>query len=184
VRARALDNRVGCAALIELLSGPAAARLGFDLWAAFTVQEEIGLRGARVAAHAIDPAAAFVLEGTICDDLPKEEEASSTTEMGKGPAISVMDRSAIANRRLVNHLKSTAQALGLPFQIKQPGIGGTDAGSIHLARAGVPVVAVAVPCRYIHAPIAMLSLTDYHNEIALLRAALERFTPAVLRRKG
>ncbi len=181
VRAKALDNRVGCAALIELLRGDP---LPFDLWAAFTVQEEIGLRGARVAAHAIDPIAAFVLEGTICDDLPKEEEASPTTEMGKGPAISVMDRSAIANRKLVDLLLNTAKELGLPCQLKQPGVGGTDAGSVHLARAGVPTVAMAVPCRYIHAPIAMLSVTDFQNEITLLRAALERFTPAALRRKG
>jgi endoglucanase len=181
VRARALDNRVGCAALIELLRGDP---LPFDLWAAFTVQEEIGLRGARVAAYAIDPAAAFVLEGTVCDDLPKEDDASPTTELGKGPAISVMDRSALANRRLVEHLASTARALGLPYQIKQPGVGGTDAGAVHLARGGVPTVAMAVPCRYIHAPIALMSVTDFQNEITLLRAALERFTPNVLRRKG
>jgi endoglucanase len=184
VRARALDNRTGCAALVELLRGAPPGGYAFDLWAVFTVQEEIGLRGARVAAHTADPAAAFVLEGTVCDDLPKEEEASPTTEMGKGPAISVMDRTAIANRRLVDHLLATARELAIPCQIKQPGVGGTDAGSIHLARAGVPTVALAVPCRYIHAPLAMMSLADFQNEITLLRDALERFTPAVLKRRG
>lgn len=181
VRGKALDDRAGCAALIELVRG---APFAFDLHAAFTTQEEIGLRGARVAAHSVDPLAAFVLEGTICDDLPKEEEASPTTELGKGPAISLMDRTAIADRRLVDHLIATAEALGLPYQIKQPGIGGTDAGSIQLARAGVPSVTVSVPCRYIHSPAALMSLADFQNEITLLRAALERLTPSVLKRKG
>jgi putative aminopeptidase FrvX len=181
VRGKALDDRTGCTALIEILRGKP---FPFDLWAAFTVQEEIGLRGARVAAYAADPLVAFVLEGTVCDDMPKEDDVSPTTELGKGPALSLMDRGAIADRRLADHLVNTAQALGIPYQVKQPGVGATDAGSIHLARAGVPSVALAVPCRYIHAPAALMNLADFRNEITLLRAALERFTPAVLRRKG
>jgi endoglucanase len=180
-RGRALDNRAGCAALIELLRGQPYP---VEVHAAFTVQEEIGSRGARVAAYAIQPQAALVLEATICDDLPKEDDVSPTTELGKGPALSVMDRSAMADRRLVDHLTATAAAIGVPYQFKQPGVGGTDAGPIHLAHRGVPAAVVSVPCRYIHAATAMLSLEDYRNEIALLRAALERFTPAVLKRKG
>jgi endoglucanase len=180
-RGKALDNRAGCTALIELLRGKPYA---FDLHAAFTVQEEIGLRGARVAAHAIEPQAAFVLESTICDDLPKEDDVSPTTELGRGPALSMMDRTAIADRRLVDHLVASAKAQGIPYQFKQPGIGGTDAGAIQLAHRGVPAAVVSVPCRYIHAATALMSLQDFENEIALMRAALERFTPAVIKRKG
>jgi len=174
VTGKAFDDRAGCAVLIELLQGEP---LPFDLYGAFTVQEEVGLRGARVAAYAIEPDAAFVLEGTIADDLPRKEDVSPTTALGKGPAITVMDRSFIADKRLLRLLFDTAEALGIPTQIKQPGIGGTDAGAIHITREGIPSAAVSVPCRYIHSPVAMLNLTDFQQTVRLMRAALERWTP-------
>lgn len=175
---KAFDDRAGCAVLVELLRG---ARLPFDLYGVFTVQEEIGLRGARVAASAVEPDCAFVLEGTVCDDLPKDRDTSPTTELGKGPAITLMDRSVLADRRLVDHLVATADKLGVPYQFKQPGVGGTDAGAIARAKTGVPSVPVAVPCRYIHSPIARLSLDDLDNTVRLMRASLERLTPDVLK---
>jgi putative aminopeptidase FrvX len=176
---KAFDDRAGCAVLVELLKG---ARFPFDLYAVFTVQEEVGLRGARVAASAVEPDCAFVLEGTICDDLPKDKDTSPTTELGKGPAISLMDRSAFADRRLVDHLIATAEKLGIPYQFKQPGIGGTDAGAITRSKAGVPAVPVSVPCRYIHSPVARLSLDDFDNTVKLMSESLRRLTPDVLRR--
>jgi endoglucanase len=180
VSGKAFDDRAGCAVLVELLQGE---RYGFDLYAAFTVQEEVGLRGARVAAYAIEPDCAFALEGTIADDIPKDKEGSPTTELGKGPAITVMDRSFIADRRLVRLLTSTADELGIPYQFKQPGIGGTDAGAIHLAREGVPSVAVAVPSRYIHSPVAILSREDFENTVRLMRESLSRLTRNTLKRE-
>jgi putative aminopeptidase FrvX len=162
---------------VELVRGE---RFGFDLHAVFTVQEEVGLRGAQVAAYAIEPHCAFVLEGTIADDTPKDKDVSPTTELGKGPAITVMDRSFIADRRLVRLLTETAQELGIPYQFKQPGIGGTDAGAIHRARGGVPSVTVAVPCRYIHSPVTMLSLDDFNNTVRLMRESLSRFTQEIM----
>lgn len=179
VSGKAFDDRAGCAVLVELLRGE---RFGFDLHAAFTVQEEVGLRGARVAAYAIQPDSAFALEGTIADDLPKDKDVSPTTELGKGPAITVMDRSFIADRRLVRLLTGTAEELGIPYQVKQPGIGGTDAGAIHLAREGVPSVTVAVPSRYIHSPVALLSLDDFNNTVRLMRESLSRLTWDTLNR--
>ena len=182
---KAFDDRAGCAVLVELLRGGpagAGARFPFDLHAVFTVQEEVGLRGARVAASAVEPDCAFVLEGTICDDLPKDKDTSPTTELGKGPAISLMDRSAFADRRLVDHLVATAEKLGIPYQFKQPGVGGTDAGAITRSKAGVPTVPVAVPCRYIHSPVARLSLDDFDNTVRLMRESLKRLTPDVLKR--
>jgi len=175
---KAFDDRAGCAVLVELLRG---ARFPLDLYGVFTVQEEIGLRGARVAASAVEPDCAFALEGTVCDDLPKDRDTSPTTELGKGPAITLMDRSVLADRRLVDHLVATADKLGIPYQFKQPGVGGTDAGAIARTKAGVPSVPVAVPCRYIHSPIARLSLDDLDNTVRLMRACLERLTPDVLK---
>jgi len=170
VKGKAFDDRVGCAVLIELLK----ERYPFDLYAAFTVQEEVGLRGAKVAAYAIKPDVAFVLEGTIADDLPKERDISPTTELGKGPAITIMDRTFIADRRLIDLLVETAKELDIPYQFKQPGVGGTDAGAIHLSREGVPSVTVAVPCRYIHSPASLLSLEDFENTVKLMKGALAR----------
>jgi len=173
VSGKAFDDRAGCAVLVELLRGEPFT---FDLHAAFTVQEEVGLRGARVAAFAIDPDCAFALEGTIADEIPKEKDASPTTRLGKGPAITVMDRSFIADRRLVRLLIDTAEDQDIPYQIKQPGLGGTDAGAIHLAREGVPSATVAVPSRYIHSPVALLSMDDFDNTVRLMRESLSRLT--------
>lgn len=181
VSGKAFDDRAGCAVLVELLHGE---QFHFDLHATFTVQEEVGLRGAQVAAYAIKPDCAFALEGTIADEIPKDKDISPTTELGKGPAITMMDHSFIADRRLVRLLTGTAEELGIPYQIKQPGIGGTDAGAIHLAHAGVPSVTVAVPCRYIHSPVAILSLDDFNNTVRLMRESLSRLTQRTLRREG
>ncbi len=181
VRGKAFDDRVGCAVLVHLLRGDP---LPYDVVGAFVVQEEVGLRGARVAAHRVQPDAAFVLEGTIADDLPKGEEAdeSPTTELGKGPALSVMDRSVIYDARLNRLLEETAADLGIPVQYKQPGIGGTDGGAIVTSLGGIPAAAMAVPCRYIHSPAAILNKRDYRHTIRLLRAALERLEPGLLAR--
>ncbi len=176
---KAFDDRAGCAVLVELLRG---AHFPFDFYGVFTVQEEVGLRGARVAASAVEPDCAFVLEGTVCDDLPKDKDTSPTTELGKGPAISLMDRSVFADRRLVDYLVATAEKLGIPYQFKQPGVGGTDAGAIARSRTGVPSVPVSVPCRYIHSPVARLSLDDFDNTVRLMRESLKRLTPDLLRR--
>ena len=165
---KALDDRAGCAAAAALADGSYPV----DLYLSFSAQEEVGMRGARVAAYRIEPDVAFALEGTVCDDLPLKRDVSPTTRLGHGPAISIMDRSFIADKRLVSLLVETATANGIPHQFKQPGIGGTDAGAIHLSKAGVPSVAVSVPCRYIHSPASMLSLNDFGNLVALMRAVL------------
>ncbi len=174
VKGKAFDDRAGCAVLVALIEqGP----YPFDFYPVFTTMEEVGLRGARVAAYRVAPDAAFVLEGTICDDGPKEQDISPTTEVGKGPAISIMDRSVIASRPLVRLLIETAEAEGIPYQFKQPVTGGTDGGAIHLARTGVPTVPVSVPCRYIHSPVAVLSKADFEHTVRLMAAALRRLTP-------
>jgi endoglucanase len=98
--------------------------------------------------------------------------------MGRGPAITIADASVIADRRLVDLLIETAIAEDIPYQIKQPNVGGTDAGAMHLEREGIPTVAVATPCRYIHSPESVMDLTDLHHTIGLMRAALGRLPQA------
>lgn len=170
-KGKAFDDRAGCAVLIELLkSGP----YPFDLYPVFTTMEEVGLRGARVAAFAVRPDAAIVLEGTICDDGPKDTDTSPTSELGKGPAISIMDHSIIADKRMVQLMLSTAEELNIPFQIKQPGKGGTDAGAIHISGTGIPTVPVAVPCRYVHSPVSIISKQDFENTIKLVTGVLQK----------
>jgi endoglucanase len=177
VKGKAFDDRVGCAVLTALVdNGP----YPFDFYPVFTTMEEVGLRGARVAGFSVMPDAAFVLEGTICDDGPKDKDVSPTTVVGNGAAISPMDRSVIADRRLLQHVIAVAESEGIPYQMKQPGKGGTDAGAIHLAKTGVPTLPVSVPSRYIHSPVSVLSKSDLDNTIKLMTRALERFTPAVL----
>lgn len=168
VRGKAFDDRAGCAVLIELLN----TQYPFDLYAVFTVQEEVGLRGARVAAFAVEPDLAFVLEGTGANEIPTKKDISPSTRLGHGPAITVMDRSFIADKRLVRLLIDTAKELGIPYQIKKPGIGGTDAGAIHRTKEGVPSVTVSVPCRYIHSPAAILSLDDFDHTAQLVQESL------------
>lgn len=173
VSGKAFDDRAGCAVLLELLK----ERYPVDLMAVFTVQEEVGLRGASVAAYTAEPDLAFILECTAADDLPHpddEDKDEDFPRLGAGPAITVMDRSFIADRRLVDLLIETAQSEKLPYQFKRPGIGGTDAGAIHLARKGIPSVAVSMAARYIHAPAAVLDLADFWNTVKLMQATLKR----------
>lgn len=176
---KAFDNRAGCAALIELLRGEPYP---FDLYAAFTVQEEVGLRGAQVAAYSIDPDAAFVLECTPAYDLPNENDASPNVALGKGPSIYVMDAGTIQDPRLVSHITRTAAANNIPFQLRQPGGGGTNTAAIQRTRGGVPAATIAIPGRYAHTPAMMIDLGDYANVVRLADATLRTLTPDVIRR--
>jgi tetrahedral aminopeptidase len=178
--AKALDDRLGVVSLIELIKHAPAE---IDLLAAFTVQEEIGTRGAMVAAYAFNPDVGIAVDATPANDLPVwdgEENSSYNTKLGLGPAIYVADNSTISDPRLVRWLTETGDAMQIPYQLRQPGGGGTDAGAIHKARAGVPSVSVSVPHRYTHSAISIARLDDWKNSLALLQAALTRLTPELL----
>lgn len=178
---KAFDDRAGCAALIELLR---AAPYPFDLHAVFSVQEEVGLRGAMTAAYAVKPDAALVLECTPAYDLPNEEDVSPNVALGKGPSIYVMDRTAIQDPRLVSHITATAAENGIPFQIRRPGGGGTNTATIQRSRAGVPTATIAVPGRYAHTPAMMINLSDYANVVKLAEASLRSLTPNIIQRSS
>jgi tetrahedral aminopeptidase len=181
IRAKALDDRFGVATLIELIKN---APENINLLAAFTVQEEVGLRGAQVAAYAFDPDMAIALDSTPAYDLPhwddEDENVRYNTRLDAGPAIYVMDRATIADRRLVHWLTETADDEGIPYQIRQPGGGGTDAGVIHRTRSGIPSVSVSVPARYAHTAASIARLDDWANTLRLLHTALSRVSPELL----
>ncbi|ABR48773.1 Cellulase [Alkaliphilus metalliredigens QYMF] len=172
VKSKALDNRVGCAILIELLK----MDLNVNITGIFTVQEEIGLRGSAVAANQIKGDLAIVLEGTTCSDVKGIEPHFQATNLDGGPAISIMDRTSIYNRPLVDSLIETAKENNIPWQYRRSSFGGNDAGSFHLAQEGTPCVSLAVPCRYIHSPASVLSLDDYRHTLNLTVKFIEKIS--------
>jgi putative aminopeptidase FrvX len=183
--AKALDNRLGCAALIELLraakNSPALDHL--ELLLAWSVQEEIGGRGARVAAFTLDPELAIALDATPANDLPPYDETENAvynTRLGFGPAIYLADTATLGDPRIARHLMHTGEQMGIPYQIRQPGGGGTDAGAIHRVRAGVPSISVSVPGRYLHTSASVARRSDWENAIALIWHALARMDRSVL----
>jgi putative aminopeptidase FrvX len=180
LRGKAMDNRLGVATLIELVRHAPA---NIDLQAAFTVQEEIGLRGARVAAYAFNPDLAIVLDSTPAYDLPawdSDENVRYNTRLGAGPAIYVADSSTISDPRLVRFMIRIAEEHKIPYQLRQPGGGGTDAGAIHKQRAGIPSVSVSVPGRYHHGPASIVRLSDWQHTLNLVSATLSGLTREVL----
>lgn len=177
---KALDDRLGVALLIELVKHPPA---NVQLLAAFTVQEEIGLRGARVAGYSLAPDLAIAVDSTPAFDLPvwdDHENGGYNTRLGDGPAIYIADAGTLSDPRLIRHLAQTGEALGIPYQFRQPGGGGTDAGAIHRTRAGVPSVSVSIPGRYAHTAAQVSRLSDWENTLALVYHAVSRLDRSIL----
>lgn len=166
---KALDDRVGCNVLLELLDG----EYDCNLVCAFTVQEEVGLRGAGVAAYAVDPDLALVIEGTTASDVPGVKPHGHATSVGKGPALTFMDRVTIPARPLLEKLQEVAEKEGITTQFRRATTGGTDAGVIRLTKGGIPVAGVSVPCRYIHSPASVASLSDINATTRLVEAFLK-----------
>jgi endoglucanase len=180
LRGKAFDDRVGCSLLVDVLqAGPYPC----DVLAAFTVQEEIGLRGAKVAAQHLKPEVALALEGTTANDILRPTAdpddptlPNPTCTLGAGPVLTVMDASLIVNPRLLGFLRAVADSHGIPYQLKTTPGGGTDAGAIHRTGAGVPSAVISVPCRYIHSPAALLRRADYDHTLKLIQAVLYDLT--------
>lgn len=169
IKAKALDDRLGCACLMSL----AEERFAFDLYLVFTVQEEVGLRGARVAAERIRPDAAIVLEGTTCSDVYGTDEKDYSTISGGGAALSILDRGTYYDKELTNALYATAKQHEIPVQFKQTASGGNDAGAIHTAAGGVKTAAISVPARYIHSPSSVVNKSDYEALKTLIHTFLK-----------
>ena len=180
IMSKSIDDRIGVAILIELLK---QSPPNIDLCLAFSVQEEIGLRGAKVAAQYFNPDMAIAVDSTPAYDLPMYEAGeniSYNTKLGLGPAIYIADGATLHDPRLVRFLQETAEAEKIPYQFRQPGGGGTDSGAIQRSLAGIPTVSVSVPHRYTHSPVSISRVEDWKNTINLLHAALKRITPALI----
>jgi endoglucanase len=183
IMSKSIDDRIGVATLIDLLKHAPA---NVDICAAFTVQEEIGLRGAKVAAQYFNPDMAIAIDSTPAHDLPShngDENISYNTKLGFGPAIYIADGSTLHDPRLVRFLSEIGDAEKIQYQFRQPGGGGTDSGAIQRALAGIPTVSVSVPHRYTHSPISISRVDDWKNTLALLHAALKKITPELIAKR-
>ena len=165
-----LDNRSCCAALLMALAQVKESEN--DLYFVFTVQEEVGLRGAKTAAYAIDPDYAVVTDVTVADDEVGTDHTGNST-LGGGAAIKIMDHSVICHPEMVKKLEKLAQEKNIKAQRDIICSGGTDAGVIHVSRAGVYTGGVSVPCRYVHSPLEMVDGNDVKATADLLAAFAE-----------
>ena len=164
VCSKAIDDRAGCAMLLHLLEQEAP----YDFTAAFLVQEEIGLRGAKAAAYTVNPEFALVLEATTAADIASAEGDAKVCSLGEGPVISFMDRGAIYDKELYRLAFSICEKNKIPCQTKSRIAGGNDSGAIHVSRGGVRTLAISLPCRYLHSPSCLADLKDLDACTALL----------------
>ena len=165
LKAKAIDDRVGCAVLVKLLE----EELPMDCTFVFTVQEEVGTRGAFGAAFSVTPEIAVVFEGTTAADNPALEEHTQVCWPGRGPVLSWMDGSAVYDRELFELLRGLAEANRVPWQMKHYLSGGTDAGAIQRTKAGVRVTGISAAVRYLHAPSSVASISDMEHMLTLAR---------------
>ena len=163
VKAKALDDRAGCAVMIELIKQTYTN----DLYFCFSTQEEVGLRGARVIAHRLNADVAIVLESTTAADVPFTDEYLHCTTLGDGPVISIMDRASYSNKKLNEFVCDIADKNSIKYQFKRTINGGNDAGGIQATSSPVRVCAISLPCRYIHSPVSTAKLCDVENVYAL-----------------
>ncbi len=167
--AKAMDDRIGCAVLIETLRR--LAHTPYDAYFVFSVQEEVGLRGARAAAYGIDPDLAIAVDIAPTGDTP--ESRPMALALGKGPAVKIKDRRMIAHPAVRDMLMQRAKQADIPFQREILEWGSTDAAAMQLVRAGVPAGCLSIPCRHVHTPSEMVDEQDVENSVRLLLEVLQ-----------
>lgn len=170
VKSKALDDRIGCMLMIELIK----SELEYDTYFCFNTQEEVGLRGSKCTSYSVQSDIAIVLESTTAADLDGVSGADKVCSLGCGPVISFMDRRTIYDKELYNLAMSLAKENGIPAQTKTAVAGGNDAGSIQFSGKGTRVMAISLPCRYIHSASSVVKLSDIENTRKLLRVLLEK----------
>ena len=171
VIAKSLDNRSGCAVLIKTLENLAERDIHNQIYAVFTVQEEVGLRGAKIAAYRVNPDIGFAVDVTRTGDTP--ESPAMAVKLGGGPTIKVKDSVVLTHPLVRQFMIDIAEKKDIPYQLEVLERGGTDTGPIHLTREGVPSGAISIPARYIHTPSEMADLNDIENAVKFLVAILE-----------
>ena len=170
VSSKAVDDRVGCWALIRTLERLQTPE--HDVYGVFSVQEEVGLRGATASAYSLEPDIGVALDVTLAMDIPGAEPANYITELGEGVGIKILDSSAISTRWLVDEFIGVAEREEIRYQLEVLTGGGTDAASVQRSRAGVPSITLSVPCRYIHTTSEMIAKADAEATVDLLVAYL------------
>ncbi len=174
VMGNAMDNRVGCAILLEVMK---RTRSDATIYGVGTVQEEVGLKGARTAAFRINPDMALALDVTISGDHPGMKEEEAPAKAGKGPCIILTDasgRGIITHPQVKELLIQVAEEEEIPYQIEVSEGGTTDATAIHLTREGIPTGVISPPSRYIHTPVSVVNIKDVENAVKLILAVLNR----------
>lgn len=166
-----LDDRLGVYVLLEALR--AARNTSVEIHAVISVQEEVGLRGARTSAYGVDPDVGIALDITIASDTPGSDPTQMVTELGKGVGITVMDGSSISDPRLVERFKTVAEKHDIDYQLEILPKGGTDAGTIQSSRAGVPVITISPPVRYVHTANEMANIKEVDATVELMARFLE-----------
>lgn len=169
VKGKAFDDRMGCLILMEALK----ENYNADIYGVFAVQEEVGERGAFISSLNIEGDIGIALEGTICADMPSIPKHLSATEVGKGPAISIMDRTSIFDTDIAEDLMQLGDELGIIHQRRKAIAGGNDAATFHGTGKGAKIATLSVPCRYIHSAVSVASKSDIKNTIKLLVAYLK-----------
>lgn len=167
--AKAMDDRIGCAVLIETMRQLGSSP--HDLYFVFTVQEEVGLRGAHTGAFGVDPEVGIAVDVTVAADTP--EAFKMAMKLGHGPCIKVKDGRMLSHPGLKDLLIESAEANDIPYQLEVLARGSTDAAAIQLSRGGVPACCVSIACRYVHTPSEMVDIDDVENAVKLLVAVLE-----------
>jgi putative aminopeptidase FrvX len=175
-RGKALDDRAGCTVLAEVFKNLKGSP--YNVVVVGSVQEELGIRGARTAAWQVDPDYGLALEGTFVADVPGTRPDRVSSKIKGGPVLTIMDRTTFTHPRVLKVLIKAAKQKSIPFQFKKVPVGGTDAGAIHLTRAGVPSGTVAVPCRYIHGPASIIHADDLRNTIKLVTEFVKTISAA------
>lgn len=169
IKAKAIDDRLGCMFMIEILK----RKWNVNVVCAFTVQEEVGLRGIKTAARGINPDYAVVLEVTTCNDMTGVPENLRVTTMGKGPALTILDSACKTNRELVDLLICAAKSRNISWQFKTSTAGGNDSGNLCLVDGGIKTASVSVPCRYFHSASCVVDKRDIDSCRNLLCGFLE-----------
>jgi putative aminopeptidase FrvX len=168
LKAKAFDDRVGCSIMIDMLKQDITP--AYDTWFVFATQEEVGLRGSATATYQIKPDFAVVLEGTTACDNPLVERNRYTTQLGKGPAISIAHNGFVFSKKIFDFFKSVAEKHHIPYQIKEKVAGGNDATTIGKGEKGSYVGSLSVPVRYIHSPVSIMHPDDYQSTLQLALA--------------
>ena len=171
VSGKAMDDRVNCFILVELLK--ALKSSAYDVYGVFSVQEEVGLRGAQTAAFAVEPDIGIALDTTLAVDVPGTPSEQRVTQLGGGVALKVMDSASISTRWLLDEFIALAEERGVPHQLELLPLGGTDAGTIQRSRGGVASLTLSVPSRYVHTVTEMVAKNDVEASLALLTHYLE-----------